>query len=93
MNSASFSVFYLRRDPSESLDTEGPRAGFTTPRALGKAHDRNRIRRRMREAVRHELSNADPAVDFIFHPRRNALDAPIPSLRREVEKVFLKCRT
>lgn len=93
MNSASFSVFYAPRGSGESEEVEGARAGFTTPRALGKAHDRNRMRRRMREAVRHELSKADPAVDFIFHPRRNALDVPIPSLRREVEKVFLKCRT
>lgn len=93
MNSASFSVFYLRRDSAEPQEALGARAGFTTPRALGKSHDRNRIRRRIREAVRMEFAKADSSLDFIFHPRRNSLSVSIPDLRREVEKVFLKCRT
>lgn len=88
ITSPSFSVFYLRRDSN----ADQPRAGFTTPRPLGKAHDRNRIRRRMREAVRTELHKADPALDFVFHPRRAVLKIPLPFLRREVEKVLEQCK-
>jgi ribonuclease P protein component len=86
MSSQFFSLFHLRRD-----DVGPARVGFTTPRALGKAHDRNRIRRRLREAVRHELANAPHSVDFVFHPRRNAAQAPQDDLRREVQRVFLAC--
>ncbi len=88
MTSQFFSLFYLRRD---ATTPDGARAGFSTPRALGKAHDRNRVRRKLREAVRHEINKAPLQVDFIFHPRRNVLDAALPDLRREVERVFLRC--
>jgi ribonuclease P protein component len=50
-----FAAFCLR----ESLP-DGPRIGFTVPRALGKAVVRNRIRRRVREAVRHHLDRLNP---------------------------------
>ena len=43
-------VFYLRRDGPEA--GTGPRIGFTVGKVLGGSVERNRIRRRMREAVR-----------------------------------------
>ena len=88
VNSPSFAMFHLRRVAGDS-----PRAGFTTPRALGKAVIRNRIRRRMREAVRLELDRLPLAVDLIFHPRRAVLAAGLPALRKEVLKAFEKCGT
>jgi ribonuclease P protein component len=88
INSPSFAMFYLRRDAGGS-----PRTGFTTPRALGKANVRNRIRRRMREAVRLELERMLSPLDMIFHPRPAVLGVDFPALRREVVKAFEKCRT
>ena len=41
-----FAAFYLR------ISEPGARVGFTTPRALGKAVVRNRIKRRLREQIR-----------------------------------------
>jgi ribonuclease P protein component len=70
---------------------DGPHIGFTTPRALGKAVARNRIRRRMREAVRQLLDRLSPEWSIVINPRRKAFDAPAPELLREVEKLFLRC--
>jgi ribonuclease P protein component len=80
---AAFSV----REPQP----DGPRIGFTVPRALGKAVVRTRIRRRVREAVRFCLDKLNPQWSIVINPRRKAFDAPMPELRREVEKYFLRC--
>jgi ribonuclease P protein component len=81
-----FAAFYIR-DPAQ----DGPRVGFTTPRALGKAVIRNRIRRRVREAVRLRLDQLNPQCALVINPRRKALDAPFMEIQREVEKLFLRC--
>ena len=71
--------------------SDGPHIGFTVPRALGKAVVRNRIRRRVREAVRSYVDRLNPQWSIVINPRRKAFDAPMPELRREVEKFFLRC--
>ena len=81
-----FAAFCLYQ-PAES----GPRVGLTVPRALGKAVVRNRIKRRVREDVRFHLSQLSPAWSIVINPRRKALDAPLPELAREVERLFLRC--
>ena len=70
---------------------DGPRIGFTTPRALGKAVVRNRIKRRVREAVRRHLDWLSPQWSIVINPRRKAFDAPLPELEREVERLFRRC--
>ncbi len=70
----------------------GPLFGFTTPRALGKAVVRNRLRRRLREAVRHEKAGFPASLMVVFNPRRAALDAPFEALRKEVAKVASRCK-
>lgn len=87
VTSSSFALFFAVRcsDPGE------PRIGFTTPRALGKAVVRNRIKRRMREAVRLEMPQLTAPMDYIFHPRRSVLGVAFPQLRREVVRMFRKC--
>ena len=69
----------------------GPRIGFTAPRALGNSVVRNRMKRRLREAVRLRLNQLSPEWDVVFNPRKGALSAPFPELLREVERVFLRC--
>jgi ribonuclease P protein component len=69
----------------------GPRIGFTTPRALGKAVVRNRIRRRVREAVRLHLEQLNPEWSIVFNPRRKAMEAPFPELEREILRLFQRC--
>ncbi|MDE3196102.1 MAG: ribonuclease P protein component, partial [Acidobacteriota bacterium] len=70
---------------------EGPRIGFTTPKALGKAVVRNRIRRRMREAARLELAQLSPQWSIVFNPRRRTLDCLFTELQAEVRRLFIQC--
>ena len=51
---------------------------------------RNRIKRRLREAVRFHLNQLSPEWSIVINPRRKALDAPLPELEREVERLFLR---
>ncbi len=69
-------------------DTPGPRIGLTVPKALGNAVDRNRIKRRMREAVRHKLDLIAAPVDVVLHPRRSVIDLEFTQLEREVAQIF-----
>jgi ribonuclease P protein component len=87
VTSSCFALFYAAR----ATGSGGPRIGFTCPRALGKAVIRNRIRRRMREAVRLQMPGLTVAVDYIFHPRRSVLTADFPQLRRDLDRIFRKC--
>jgi len=81
-----FVAFCLRRG-----EGEGAKVGFTTPRALGRAVVRNRIRRRMREAVRLQLPKLPPGWWVVFNPRRVVLTAPFSELQEEVARVFRRC--
>ena len=84
-----FAAFVL--SPGIDLPT-GPLFGFTTPRALGKAVSRNRIRRRIREAVRLERQAFAKNWMVVFNPRRAALEASFEDLRREVARVASRCK-
>ena len=47
-----------------------------------------RIKRRMREAVRKNLPTLTTPVDVILHPRRSVIDLEFATLDREVAQVF-----
>ena len=87
---AYFSV--LRAPGSQEAarsETAGPRVGLTVPKALGKAVDRNRIKRRLRELVRSALPLlGDLPVDVVLHPKRSVLDAEFRALEREIAVIF-----
>jgi ribonuclease P protein component len=83
--------FFTLRTPESSeraLDPIAPRVGLTVGKVMGKAVDRNRIKRRMREAVRQNLHTLRLPVDLILHPRRSVIDLDFPTLAREVANVF-----
>ena len=80
--------FYAARPSDRRSDTLGPRIGLTVPKALGKAVDRNRIKRRLREAVRHALPLLTSPVDVILHPRRSVISADFAVIEREVSVIF-----
>jgi ribonuclease P protein component len=74
--------------PLRDADATSPRIGLTVGKVMGKAVDRNRIKRRMREAVRKNLPTLTTPVDVILHPRRSVIDLEFASLDREVAQVF-----
>jgi ribonuclease P protein component len=97
--SKQIAYFYALRPPlgpngkARRSDTPGPRIGLTVPKALGKAVDRNRIKRRMREAVRHNLALITFPVDVILHPRRSVIDLDFKLLEREVGQILRAVQT
>ncbi len=62
------------------------RFGFTTPRGLGKAVARNRIRRRLRECVRLRKERFPAGLDVVFNPRRAMLAAAWTEVESQVER-------
>lgn len=85
--------FSAPREPGSQAavrsQTAGPRVGLTVPKVLGKAVDRNRIKRRLREIVRDALPLLkDLPVDIVLHPKRSVLEADFAALQREVAIIF-----
>jgi ribonuclease P protein component len=93
-SSASLSFFYRPRPVADAAptgrtaqDAANARFGITTPRALGPAVLRNRIKRRLRLAARAALPLLPADVDLILHPRAAVATMPFPDLLREMETV------
>src|SRR5580692_1992463 len=76
--SRSMTYFFAERTSTRPV---GPRVGLTAGRVLGKAVERNRIKRRMREAVRLNLCLLTRDVDVVLHPRRAVLTADFSTLQ------------
>ena len=81
-------VFYLRRNLDEGDGRQGLRVGFTVGRVLGGSVQRNRMKRRLREAVR--LSGFPPKVsaDVVINPKRSLLAADFAEVRDQVARAF-----
>jgi ribonuclease P protein component len=85
--SQSMSYFFALRSESSAV-LEGPRVGLTAGRVLGKAVERNRIKRRLRDIVRRRIEIVDANVDIVLHPKKSVLTAEFAGLEREVVRVF-----
>jgi ribonuclease P protein component len=103
--SGNMTVFYLYRSPLAPENTNtastkrpaaevmGVRIGFTASRALGGSVERNRIRRRTREAVRQHYSLlAGQNADVVINPRKSVLKVEFTVLSQEVARAFTVIR-
>ena len=71
----------------------GPRVGLTCGKVIGKAHERNRIKRRMREALRRHVEMLPQGFDLILHPRRIVLAIEFGKLDAEMVRILHQART
>lgn len=90
--SRQMSYFFAPRENAAAELLATPRVGLTVGKVMGKAVDRNRIKRRMREAVRRNLNLLEGPIDVILHPRRSVIDLDFAVLDREVAQVFASIR-
>jgi ribonuclease P protein component len=79
-------VFYLRREAEP--EPPGPRIGFTVGKVLGGAVQRNRMKRRLREAVRLNGFSPQLNVDVVINPKKSVLNADFSILQSEMAKAF-----
>ncbi len=70
-----------------------PRVGLTVGKVLGKAHERNRIKRRLREVLRRHVELLPAGCDLILHPRRVVLTMEFAKLEAEVVRILEQART
>ena len=96
--SASMTVFYWQRPEvgiagaqvaAKRAVVSGLRIGFTVSRALGGAVQRNRMKRRLREAVRLTRPPASPSADVVINPKKTLLTADFAAVVNEVNRAFV----
>jgi ribonuclease P protein component len=100
--SASMSWFLAPRTDVQFLSQDaqplsrqsgfGSRVGLTVGKVLGKAHERNRIKRRLREALRRHIDLLPPASDLILHPRRGVLTMEFAKLEAEIVRILTQAQ-
>jgi len=81
----SSGAFKLQVAPRSGDETDAPRFGVTVTKKIAGAVGRNRIRRRLKEALRLSAAlAASPGCDYVFVARRRALTAPFGDLVKEM---------
>ena len=92
-------VFYLRQaegaSPQNALpegvfQAKSARIGFTVGRVLGGAVERNRIKRRLREAVRLQRSALASAgsIDVVINPKKSVRTVEFSAVLEDVGRAF-----
>jgi ribonuclease P protein component len=96
--SASMTVFYWARPeaaaemptaPKSGSEPQGLRIGFTVGRVLGGAVQRNRMKRRLREAVRMTRPLESIAADVVINPKKSLLTIDFAAVVNEVSRAFV----
>ena len=80
-------VLYARKNR-----TQENRVGITVGKKLGKAHIRNRTRRRIREIYRLNEEQFQPGWDIVVVARSRAVDAPFDMLTKSFLSLAKKAR-
>ncbi len=67
------------------------RMGITATKKIGKAHDRNRARRVIKEAYRLLEPQIKPGWDFVFVARTKTAFCPMEEVKRAMKKALRPC--
>jgi ribonuclease P protein component len=96
--SPHMTVFYLARSesspnhlaekPGALAQKPSARVGLTVGRALGGAVQRNRIKRRLREAVRMQRSMVKQPLDVVINPKKSVLTLEFGVILEEIGRAF-----
>lgn len=82
-------LLQVRKRGIQEYPERAPRFGYTVTKKVGGAVIRNRIRRRLKEAVRlHAARFAQPGYDYVLIGRRSAEHIPFRALTAELEKAI-----
>jgi ribonuclease P protein component len=74
-----------RKKDGALLQEEGPRLGMVVTRKVGSAVERNRIKRKIREAFR-KTAHRLPAVDLVIRPNAACKEAPEEEISQCLER-------
>lgn len=87
----SFILQYVRRAGDHPEPASHFRVGYTVTKKMGGAVQRNRIKRRLREAAQQVLpGHGLPGYDYVFIARHHALQCDFAALLRDMAFAFSK---
>ena len=90
LSTGTFILQMMKRSETHPA-APAPRFGFTVTKKMGNAVIRNRIKRRLREAVRKIApAHAITGHDYVLISRSKTLDCPFDVLLRDMEFAFSK---
>jgi ribonuclease P protein component len=86
-------ILQAARRPGDTDAAPQARIGFTVSRKVGGSVERNRARRRLREAARLVMpSRARPAIDYVLIGRHTTLTRPWAQLVHDLETALSRIR-
>jgi ribonuclease P protein component len=86
--SPSMSWFLAPQPTDAAACPSAPRVGLTVGKVIGKAHERNRIKRRVRDILRRHVDLLPVGFDLILHPRRSVLTIDFSQLEAEILRIL-----
>lgn len=89
----AFVLQAIERDTAQDRQSGKARVGFTVTKKVGNAVVRNRVKRRLRAAVREVAHCARPGVDYVLIGRQGALDADFRVIVDELAAALKNPRT
>jgi ribonuclease P protein component len=89
----TFTLQSRRRDERDGEAISGARVGLTVTKSVGGAVERNRVRRRLKEALRAAAPlEAESDHDYVLVARRDALGSRFAALVDDVRQAFRAAR-
>jgi ribonuclease P protein component len=93
LSAETFTLQSRQREGTQSEAVSGPRVGLTVTRSVGHAVERNRVRRRLKEALRAaQPLETEGDHDYVLMARREALGRRFAALVDDVRTAFRAAR-